>query len=687
MWPDALPSGWRGFFMDTPLWIEIEIEPQGDAFQVTARGSRGEHPPAHLLGPAFTRARIEAFTRDVGRAVQRGKPLGPPALSEAQALHEALFQGALRDVTARLHEAAKDGRLLHRLFLRDHALQAFPWEALCRPSTTEDFWGSSAEALLARGVTSADPWEPREVSGAVRLLAIAPSSDEGALESVKSALGASIEAGEIEWLDPIIGPRARRAYLFEQLRRSKSPHILHFLGHGSVDAEGLPILRLADDEDGEEAWIKAEALARELSANFSEDLRLLVLEACEGARPGAFGSAAELLAQAGADAVVAHLWPVQADVARRCSGEFYRSLTGAERSLGDVVASLSAARRTLLLQSAEGFSPVVYLRGPGAAIFSFEDRKVSPPVARRAARGRAKNLAPALQALLERPFSLVLGEHGADDAELRRELQQFLSSNGDTGVEALSLAALTQRCALRFGQEKLYELFQDALIGKLDTATPPLIDALGRLLAPGVHVTLLWLPLLERALAEHQPERTLYVIQPALLDSAGKFRVVKRAADASAWTREPGLPKRFELDADLVVLRLYGGYLPEPRPIFTSAMLTEDHHIHGLIGVGGFRPPEWADELLGRLRIQPGLFAGLSVLEWRHRMLLRWLYDQRPAPKDSLALLGTSADRAEQEIWESGGGLPGTGRIAALREDAGELAAILNAYVPPEVSR
>jgi hypothetical protein len=71
--------------------------------------------------------------------------------------------------------------------------------------------------------------------------------------------------------------------------------------------QGRPALRVADDEDGEEVWITAEALARELSASFYDELRLVILEACEGAKAGALGSAAEILAKAGADAVVAHL--------------------------------------------------------------------------------------------------------------------------------------------------------------------------------------------------------------------------------------------------------------------------------------------------------------------------------------------------------------------------------------------
>ncbi|WP_234023035.1 CHAT domain-containing protein [Sorangium cellulosum] len=668
--------------------MEIEIEPAGDAIQVTARGSRGERPKPWSLGASVTPERLATFTRNVGRAVRAGKPLAPETLGEAQALHAAVFQAPLLELAAQLREASRNAPLLQRLFVHDPALQAVPWEALCEPESSVGFWGSSEKVLLARGVASSSPWEPREVRGAVRLLVVAPSSDESALRSVKAALETSIEAGEIEWLDPIAGLKAGKRHFFDELRRGKTPHVIHFLGHGGVE-EKHPVLRLADDEDGEPVWIKAEALAQELSASFRGDLRLIVLEACEGAKPGAFGSAAELLSRAGADAVVAHLWPVKADVARACSRDFYRTLTGAKRDLGDGVASLGAARRTLLLESAAGFSPVVYLRGAGSAIFRFEDRRVSPPKAKSAApSARSKPLAPALQSLLARPFCMVLGDRGEDTSTLRAELEAFLAENGDTGCAGLSLFSLTQRCALRFGQEMLQSLFQQALVGALQRATPAslLVDALAKRLRPGVHVTLLWLPSLESAIARHHPDRTLYVLQPSSSGPSALPRIVKRAAGASAWRVSPSLPQRFDLSAEIVVLRIYGGYSPEPMPILTSPLLTEDDHIRGLVSVEPSRTPEWANKLVGELRMRPGLFLDLSVLEWRHRMLLRWLYGNAPAPTDSLALLDPQADPIEQEIWTSGGGLPGTGRIAALREERGDLAAQIEALSSEEAA-
>ncbi|WP_437604651.1 CHAT domain-containing protein [Sorangium sp. So ce834] len=603
-------------------------------------------------------------------------------MSDSQALHEEVFKGELRDVLVRLGEASKGGPLLLRLFARDHALQAIPWEALCRPGTSEGFLGTDPRVLFARGVTSSEPWEPREVKGAVRVLGIAPGTGERALDVLREALAPSIDAGEVEWLDPIAGPEISARALFDRLRRGKSPHVVHWLGHGGVDLSGKPVLRVSDDEDGEEAWITAEALGRELSAAFCEELRLVILEACEGARAGALGSAAEILARAGADAVVAHLWPVKADVARACSTELYRALTGASLSQGDIGASVAAARRTLLSQSAEAFSPILYLRGSDSVVFNFQGRRVTRP----GKKGRSRALAPALQGLLERPFTMVLGDLEDDRAALQRELEQFMQESGEPAAQGMSLSALTQRCVLRFGQEVLHSLFQQALTASPAATAPPLVEALARFVRPGVHVTLLWRPCLEHAIAQKLPQRTVYAIQPSLLGAGGKPRVVKRAAGAAMWKMDPVMPRRFDLDSEIVVLRLYGGYSAEPRPIFSPPLLTEDDHIHGPLGADGARPPLWMEELLARPRVQPGLFVALSSLDFRHRMLLRWLYDQRPAPPDSLAVLAPGVEGSEIEIWGNGGGLPGTGHIAATTGDLVELAEQLDAFALEDAS-
>jgi hypothetical protein len=664
------------------MWIEIDVETSGEDVRIRGRGGRGERPKGHTLAAERGFDALQSLGSKVWRAIRAGKPLDTPVIEIAQNLHADLFQGELRDLVTRLSEASKDAPVLVRLFIQDRALAAAPWEALCKPTTSEGFLGTDPKLLVARGVSSTEPWQPREVRGAVRVLAIAPGVDENALTILRTALGPSIEAGEIEWLDPITGPTINARVLFDKLRRGKTPHVIHFLGHGSVDVGGRPILRLADDDEGDEVWLTAEAFARELEVSFAEDLRLVVLEACEGAKAGAFGSAAEILAKAGADAVVAHLWPVKATAAQTCSVELYRSLTHSEQSHGNIGLSVAAARRTLLATSAEAFSPILFLRGTDSVLFDFDGRRVTKPTGKRRGRG----IAPALGAILDRPYCMVLGDQDEARDTLLRELKQFMVENGDKPDESASLSALTQRCLLRFGQDVLHSLFQQTLATTQAVPTPPLVDVLARIIPAGVHLTLLWRPHLERAIAEKQPNRTIWAIQPSLGGSNAKPRIVKRAAGTTNWKMEPIVPKRFDTENDIVILRLYGGYSAEPRAIFSPPMLTEDDHIHGMLGGANLQLPTWMEELLARPRIHPGLFIGLSVLDWRHRMLLRWLYDQRPAPKDSLAVLSPNSDATEPEIWDSGGGLPGTGRIAAIIEDSVELAALIERFEPNLVS-
>jgi hypothetical protein len=76
-----------------------------------------------------------------------------------------------------------------------------------------------------------------------------------------------------------------------------------------------------------------------------------------------------------------------------------------------------------------------------------------------------------------------------------------------------------------------------------------------------------------------------------------------------------------------------------------SPQLTEDDHIQGLFELRYIVPPEWENMIMGWLRTRPVLCVGVSALDWRHRMLLRWLFDQRPPPVGSLAVLAEARPR------------------------------------------
>ncbi|WP_224360422.1 CHAT domain-containing protein [Hyalangium versicolor] len=613
-------------------------------------------------------------------AALKGVSLTP--LTLAQELYQALFQKGLQQTLHQLQGSAHGEPILLRLNPVDLDLHGIPWEALCRPETTVGFLGTSQQVSVARGASSLKPWEPCQVKDAVRLRVISPS-DEGAPERLKAVLHPSLETGELEWLKPLTGSQASVSFLLNRLRYPPVPHILHFICHGGLDEAGHPTLRLADKE-GQESWLKVELLAQELESLTRDTLRLVVLEACEGARPGALASAAALLAQAGVGAVVAHLWPVRADVARRCSAVFYRSLAGTAAHRGDVARSLHDARRTLLAdfrESAEAFSPVLYLRGHEPILFDFRGRTLRQAPSASAPAASSVPVEPAARALLEmlqKPCSLLLGDHGPNSMEaLRQALHAELQGTPWETSSTLPLSALAQRYALQFGDEALNTQFQTVF--QEGMSSMPLVDVLARRLGPGVHITLLRAPVLEEALARHHPSLPLYVLQPARSDS--RSVLILQQVPGQGWVKLKKPPEALDLEREAVVLRCYRGHLP--NRVFSAPLLTEDDFLLHVRKLEETLPPELATPLKSVLARQPALVLGLSLLSWEHRHLLYSLYGRRPLPEGSTVL--REPGDIESEAWRSGQGLPGGvegGGTRLLQAASSELAEYLDSQMP-----
>lgn len=65
------------------------------------------------------------------------------------------------------------------------------------------------DRLPVRRLRTTEPWLAREVDHGVRVLAISPAGG-GGLAALESVLAERIAAGEVEWLDPAVGPAARQ---------------------------------------------------------------------------------------------------------------------------------------------------------------------------------------------------------------------------------------------------------------------------------------------------------------------------------------------------------------------------------------------------------------------------------------------------------------------------------------------
>jgi hypothetical protein len=190
-----------------------------------------------------------------------------------------------------------------------------------------------------------------------------------------------------------------------------------------------------------------------------------------------------------------------------------------------------------------------------------------------------------------------------------------------------------------------------------------MISAIARLLPPGVHTTLLRNPWLEQSLAEHHPERTLYVIQP----QDGGALVMKREANAEDWEELDKAPADVNLDEEFLVLRPYRGYTADE--VFTPPLLTEDDYYLGLRELWKTKvlPEDLGNALRRALEYRPTLIVGLSMLTANHRMLLHTLYE-RGLQRTSLVVL--EPEDGEGSMWGSGAGLPGKGAGIEVLETA-----------------
>ena len=112
-----------------------------------------------------------------------------------------------------------------------------------------------------------------------------------------------------------------------------------------------------------------------------------------------------------------------------------------------------------------------------------------------------------------------------------------------------------------------------------DPPAVPLVEALASRLAPGVHITLLRSPVLEDALARHQPGTPLYVLQPS---RSGDRSVLTSAAREGAGLDEAQEAPRVVRCAagDPGAARLYRGYLPNRA--LGPPLLTEDDFLQGV---------------------------------------------------------------------------------------------------------
>ena len=149
-------------------------------------------------------------------------------------------------------------------------------------------------------------------------------------------------------------------------------HVFHFVGHGGFkDSTGEGFLAM-EGPAGRYEEITGERLATILRVG-KQRLRLVVLNACEGARTGLAdpfaGVATSLTLACNLPAVVAMQFDITDDAAVLFAASFYGALSAGR----PIDAAVTAARLAIYASQndVEWATPVLYMRSPDGQLFDF----------------------------------------------------------------------------------------------------------------------------------------------------------------------------------------------------------------------------------------------------------------------------------------------------------------------------
>jgi formylglycine-generating enzyme required for sulfatase activity len=314
------------------------------------------------------------FWRSFGRGRHLGaKPDGEgaaPVLDArgfGQRLYAAVFAGGVGVCLRRSLDKAQAQNQGLRIRLRLDpgvpALAELPWEYLFA-TDLDRFLALSDATPLVRYLEVAEGVEALRVAPPLAILAViaspsdvTPLAVEEEWRRLQTAL-ADLQARHLihlERLNPATWPAL-------QARLRQGPvHLLHFIGHGRFDSAAGTGGLIFENAAGHADEVSAGTLAMLLHDHAA--LRLIFLNACEGARSGrsdSFAGVAQRLVRQGIPAVLAMQFPVSDAAAIALSQAFYSAL--ADGYPAD--SALSEARKAIAAQGnpLEWGTPVLYSR-------------------------------------------------------------------------------------------------------------------------------------------------------------------------------------------------------------------------------------------------------------------------------------------------------------------------------------
>ncbi len=366
--------------------FDLQIEPKGAGrYRARVLDSPGGQASSEFSLP-FSDLELENFLLRMGHARRRMRRLESSETQTAKLfggqLFETVFSGAIRNtLSASLSEVRRrNAGLRLRLRLTDAPeLCDIPWEFLYDGALNR-FLCLSKETPVVRFLELPDASRPLAVKPPLRaLVMIASPTDYPPLDVEREWSQLSNALADVQGAGLVTVERLEVASLLRLQRQLKDReyHIFHFIGHAGFDDAAQDGALVLEDENRRGRIVSGQDLGMLLADHRS--LRLIVLNACEGARAGRidpFAGAAQSLLQQGIPAVIAMQFEISDSAAIAFSHEFYDTL--ARRYPVD--AALAEARRAVFAgeNELEWGTPVLYMRCEDGRIFDVEALETPP---------------------------------------------------------------------------------------------------------------------------------------------------------------------------------------------------------------------------------------------------------------------------------------------------------------------
>lgn len=377
--------------------FDLVIEQIGDKYRARVINSPAGQAAVEF-DSLFSPLELENFVLRMGRPQRGMRRIDSSEMSTIKSFGTRLFQTVFNDDIYACYLRSIDSvryrnqGLRVRLRINVSEFHDLPWEYLYNPHF-DQFLALSKDTPIIRYIELPYTTQALPIKTPMKILVMISSPEgfppldvEEEWRKLNRALQPLVEQ-ELVILERLERPTL--SALQQQLRRNPV-HIFHFIGHGKYFEQVQDGMLLLEDENQRGRPTSGQHLGAILHDHHT--LRLVVLNACEGARTSAedpYTGVAQTLVRQGIPAVLAMQFEIFEDAAITLAHEFY----GAVADGYPVDAALSEARKAIFANNndVEWGTPVLFMRIPDGVLFRPETpaEKTARLKAERMAAGKA----------------------------------------------------------------------------------------------------------------------------------------------------------------------------------------------------------------------------------------------------------------------------------------------------------